>query len=1549
MSAIAVQVSELKEALLSAPPEAVEHLAGVLLGRLLGVQFRFARRGSQRGGDGGAQGTAGRDLIYEARRYRDCTPLRDREIRGEIDEAVERNPDLELWMLITTRAVSEQTHTAMEGAARPRGVSTLILDWTPESLPTLAVLCSIDPQSVETAIGEGHRDCLEAINRSSEARTALQGIRSQLEQWAVGFELLRRLSHERVRDIWQCPSSAMALFNQNVAGGANPDSHVERAPAMEQLDSWHAEEENRPAVVTGSEGMGKTWAAIDWLQARLQSLPIVVLVPSSSLHSPITTRAELIAFIARLVRDLDPEAERDQAFWEGRVRRLLYRPTEEGPVFLLYFDGLNERPSLDWPAVFNCLQDEVFGGRTRILASARKTFVSERMGDFRNVYQEPVRLEVGHYDTAPGGEFDRKLAAEDLLLAEFPESLLRLASVPRMFDLVVQLRDRLGAVEGVTLHRLLWEYGASAIVASTFGPSRWSEFILELAGKFLERSQPKWSDVEQFSAGAASTPDQIYVRVSTVVDSVFANLDRDGDLTFEPDFVHHSLGLALVKRLESTSLEEPSEELDGFLQPLGAYDEAAEILRAAISITLARQSEGQRPSFLGALCTSWVQMQNLPDHHLDELGVLAHEMVEPLLEAVERSPGPALSSPRYIAINALATVDKGSPAVARTIADLASRWQRVISLERARHSADRSGDSEYTWRRDLLEERIGTAEVGSVLVLGTEIQIVENGDPELPLVAAQLLQGRPLVEAIQFLEAGAIHQAITGTPQEAQSWLNSLNVLDPVETAERLRSRSIQLRSFVPETGVHSDLPKRVAALLLWRTGFEEDARSAAELDPPMERPLSYEEAYLSDPAASLSYPLERRHALHALSRQDLPARYRVNRAEDAIVDPSFSVPDLLASELVTEVEALNFDEVNTGTSRTREDLLWSDLSLGLARCAPEELSRIERQRMRGYSQRSGQSRFAAALATLDAMLLVTEGERLAMRRLRGDAPEGMDNYEWTAQTNLLTVEVQGQAPLVQIQSIIDSGLGSVHGSLARVCGTPSIGELDDLVGRYGASPLHLATIAQTVGERHMDLSERAFCAFSGLLGDQDPLVEVGAVWLLLGLNAPEQLGGLLEGRRWEWSAGKSDLENTMGSLAVAAANEGRELSRFAGRLYPATLLEVMAGRNNTQEDVALAVSLLDSVVLDTENDAPESPLEIYYDRSSAEESRSYLYTSAGFRVKDQNDRDSHFWDRVTSPEQYEERLQTLRQAYSSEVKKVRSLGAQFHLEFVDPQFFDPVLRHCPGAVDRWLDGIGSRSQAFCRRIHLANGFYVSLCEALLSAVPVQGVALWRALRECQSQVKFTVHGDMDRLVHALICADQSPEVDDALKEVHAVQHSRSDQELTNLLVGARLSGRLDWLQQMVERDAGSPCPLHRRRGAFLKPQLRVPPIAGSDAWPVGRAYWGSRETAWKLAQREAFAKHWLQAFAQAETPEGAYAAWRLFLACVDRRALSWMDSVLDQHSTPDLEFEDAKGRFLQQQAGRLKRAMADNENHWSENLAGKRYPRTLMPWNARL
>ena len=160
---------ELKTVLLEAPSIKLERLAGCLLGCLLGVPTRMPRSGDQHGGDGGVSGAGGRHLIFEARRYRDDTRLDERSILGEIQQAVERAPYLEVWILVTTREVPEQTQLAIVKSAEDRG------NWSrhhrlavPSLLPQLAAYSPPGiPSASQAEIGKGHevspgRHCRDA-------------------------------------------------------------------------------------------------------------------------------------------------------------------------------------------------------------------------------------------------------------------------------------------------------------------------------------------------------------------------------------------------------------------------------------------------------------------------------------------------------------------------------------------------------------------------------------------------------------------------------------------------------------------------------------------------------------------------------------------------------------------------------------------------------------------------------------------------------------------------------------------------------------------------------------------------------------------------------------------------------------------------------------------------------------------------------------------------------------------------------------------------------------------------------------------------------------------------------------------------------------------------------------------------------------------------------------------------------------------------------------------------------------------------------------------
>ena len=1541
-------IERLKAVLQKVPPKTLENLTADLLGRLIGVQFRRAREGTQQGGDGGVRSVAGRNLIYEARRYGENSRLNNREIRGEISQAVDRDPALEAWILVTTQEVSEQTATEMHSASRQFGIDPVILDWSPSRLPRLAALCASDPDSVEAAIGGGHRHLLKQIASLDDHQSVVESITNELETHAIGYELLRTASHDLVRDIWSDRNKAQARFSQDVAGGAHSASYISRAEPIAQLNNWFCSEgQDCRGLIVGREGMGKTWAAFGWMREKLDQLPIVILVPSSSISGRIAGYTELIALLARCLRDLDRGVKRELEYWERRVTRLLQRPMQDGPAFLVFFDGLNEQPSLDWVNLLSHWQDEPFSISTRVLVSVRSSFLSERMQNFSGPSGQPTRVEVGPYDMTPGGEFDKRLAMAGLTRENLPNSLVNLARVPRLFNLVIQLRDRLGGVQEVTVHRLLWEYGASAIPSSAFGASGWRQFVLNLAREFREgRTMSSLAEVEKISATPSTPADQVYRRVSSMVDSVFSHLSHFGDLQFEPEFVRHALGLALVRTLESAT-DPAQEELERFLGPIAGHDERAEVIKAAVSIALALTVDRCLPVYMNALCVSWVQSQNLPETHTNELEVLAPNIVGPLLDAIEQSTDNSSSSPRYIAANALHQVDRSDPAIVRTIAARGARWRLEIPLGRDDPTRANDKNSMYAQRRRRLETRIGSTELGQMAVLGRPVEIVVQTSSELVVVAAQLLQGRPLVEAVDFLEAGALHLAITGNGHEELRWLNALNTVDPTETAASLRTLSQNIASRKPEPGVHVDLNRRVAAILLWWIGFQEDASKASDLDPGIDRWLSYEEDYLPDPGMS-AFPLERRHAHHTLSRSDMALRARIDRAKEFLVDPNISIPKTFLDDLIAASGTLDFDKVSTGVSRTVEDWDWQIHSLALARCAPDELARVGRMRIQSYRSRRGESRFGAANDVLESMPIVTEVERSALHALRTRRPSDTDNKERLTQTNLLIAEIQGEKPATQIQRIVEADLEFIDAALSRACGCPATADLDNLINQYHSTPKKLLRVAGALSEKKVTISDWAFAEFLRLMDDGSSQDGLEPVWILLGLNSPKRLGAVLEERRWSWSASKPYLENILGSTALAAANRDLAFSQFAFRLAPATLLRALHNRNCAHEDVQAAVRLLDIVILATDHNPPETRLDISYDFEAAREQVDYLFSVGEIR-SDRSDNEGsnntvRSFERVRASEQYERQRQEIGKRYFDEVMAAKRSGAHFLLKFEDPDHFEKVFKYCPEATMAWLEGIESGSPEFVRRVRRADGFFVSLCEAMLARAQKQGVQLWRKLRECL-HTRFTVYGDMDRLVFALFRATSSKEVQQALEDLYEIDQTKSDRELVDLIVAARLSDRLKWLRGMVARDMKSPCPIHQKRAVFLEQLMVKPGIAKEGAWPDGKDT-SLKEATWLLAQREAFAYHWLLTFAKTESNEEAHAAWRLFLSCVDRRAWSWINAVLDSHSGNNEQCEEAKRSFLSQQRQRLNRAMADNEKHWKDNFGGQRYSRWLMPWS---
>ncbi|MGC1468791.1 MAG: hypothetical protein WA793_05350, partial [Sphingorhabdus sp.] len=533
-------------------PRQFEQLAAALIGRLLDVPIAVAKSGFQFGGDAGPAGRAQRSFRLETKRYGDNTSLSDRELLGEIDHAIARDSGLEGWFLVATRDVPEQLEMDLADKSAKVGVPVIIIDWKPASSPGLASLCAVAPDVVGSICGVNAEQIVRANVDALSGGLAM--LKQELQTWSLGFESLRLLAQTKLDEVWNTPALAIASMGQDIAGGARK-STIRRVASFAGLSDWWQASQGSlaPAVVCGMEGYGKTWATVDWLVDQQHDLPIVLLVPASRFAGATNpTETGIKTIISECLFEL--AKTRDVAHWKARLERLLARPNGEGPVFILCLDGMNQEPAVPWLRVLQCLQADPFAGRVRVVATTRKHHFEERLHHLSSLMVHPAIVEVSQFTDEPGGELDQRLAHDKLTREDVHPDLLPFARTPRLYDLVIRLRDKLDASTEVTVHRLLWEYGRDTLGVrgiNAFSESEWKTWLSDLANRYRTGAATySFRELGELAAQADLTESDVYRRLSEIVDGHFVKQLPSGKYKLSDQTVAHALGLALLNHLE---------------------------------------------------------------------------------------------------------------------------------------------------------------------------------------------------------------------------------------------------------------------------------------------------------------------------------------------------------------------------------------------------------------------------------------------------------------------------------------------------------------------------------------------------------------------------------------------------------------------------------------------------------------------------------------------------------------------------------------------------------------------------------------------------------------------------------------------------------------------------------------------------------------------------------------------------------------------------------------------------------------------------------------
>jgi hypothetical protein len=1299
--------------------------------------------------------------------------------------------------------------------------------------------------------------------------------------------------------------------------------------------------------VTGWDGVGKTWAVLDWLVDRKDEEPIILIVPSSAVANlSSVSETSVKRFLADRLYELS--GVRNPEHWLRRLEYLLKRPTDEGAVLSVFFDGMNQEPSVPWLSVLKVLQGEAFEGRVRVLVSTRTYHFDDRLSQLRGLIVPALSVKVDLYDTTLGGELDQMLAFEGLTRTNLHSDLIELARTPRLFTLVMRFRNRLVEAGHVTVHRLLWEYGRDTFgerAGRSFSEAEWQAWLKEIAQRYRE-------GIREFSlktlGETASRPDltesEIYARLSEIIDGRFARPNPSGNLQLTPTVVAHALGAALLAHLDT--IAQPTfatveSELAQWLDPIGGLDQRAEILRAAVSILVERG--GPTSPLAGVLVTAWLQTQNVSDTHRRELAILAPNLPEALLDAVERSCGYTQASARLWAVNALRAIPRSNNLAMTAIVGRLRTWFSTVSQDldlgpnaNADHNRHRS---------DRFRTRIGTDRLGPVTVLGVNLQVVDRTDGVLAATAASIIEGFPLAKAQQVFEAAAISLAVRGHNDgwDGLNWLCLLNEVDPDETAAGLRDPSNAVRIRSPESGVHADLPARVAALLLWVSGQEVDEDGASSIDPRIDRVLTYEKDYLPRPGRSL-FALERRDARAALLDTELPLHFRVGRTKELWLDHTFEPPASFVAEVREAAARIDVEKLDRHIGYTVEDNDFEEIEPVLARCAPDLLADLIRRKLRSAATCPADSRYWTAIRASDHLLLAGKAEAAAAMalRLKDSLPD--DSNEAFAANKLLMLELQDIEVQAQFDALIRADLKFVLDSeFAEILGLPTAADIDALIGRYGGgTPKQQKDLLTLLSIHPVSLSDGAW-AWIERFTIQEAQGLCGLAFPILACSDPARFGRTLALEGWSWRADASLWVNHYGTGALIEATLGMPFDQIAPRLAPWRLLEAVRVRGADPNEVRLAAEILGRVLTADKIEEPDPGSMLAVDLTETKSSPFQVSVAPRPSLEAVEDPLQAMMDR-------EAQRQARRRAVETAVARIQEAwksGANLYLAKMKAEDFEPVLQLSQDIVDLWIEGFTEITAGFRRRVHLAESAFLAICEALLAHDPSRGTRLWRALRATVT-TRYIGAAGVEDLLHMVFRVPDSPAVIALWEELVGLEYCNTDQDLFDVAVAASYNGKADWLAALIQSDRASALAWKRKRGTVLSGFIvnNALPVVG--AWPDGEIRTNYHELDRKSARfqwSEACARHWWQVYLAAHEPTEAYAAWVLFLRSADRRAWVWMREDV-QAANNASSFFNLKLSHADLNRSKLKRAMDKRAENFEKSFLDRKIVEGVGPWS---
>ncbi len=493
-------------------------------------------------------------------------------------------------------------------------------------------------------------------------------------------------------------------------------------------------------------------------------------------------------------------------------------------------------------------------------------------------------------------------------------------------------------------------------------------------------------------------------------------------------------------------------------------------------------------------------------------------------------------------------------------------------------------------------------------------------------------------------------------------------------------------------------------------------------------------------------------------------------------------------------------------------------------------------------------------------------------------------------------------------------------------------------------------------------ISSDSFKYIIGFLDSPDSTIR-GLLLELLYKSNNKDLTQEVVNSTWAWNSKDCFGEDYWGSIILSEFGASLPYCEIRSRVHPIFLGYAVERRGLIESEVAQFANDIHKI-WDTINS--KSPLipesfpasEIKYDcdqeislRAPIGISSSAFSTSYEFISRDS------FWGGLDDPSKPKivssifkldttDRLKYLTSVLKETIEQQLAAGNVWFSNKFYKYALKEVVKIRPDLVKTWLQPIYDNTEDSHRITILCQSFYEALLTVLFENEHCEALELLDYFESFSSAINFvdSETGIKCLDIYLLRCHNNN-EIQNILDK--RLGRCSSDLELLELALIIQLTGNIPWLKHTIEQGLSSPWYFDQARAIVLigffedkdSESTLLKYCSMPQSWITTVA-----EKALACYKKNSWAKHWFKKFLNDEDDEIAWACFKLFLKCVDRRYWMWKDDFLN-NSHNDTMMQKRLNYLLLNQ-NEIENNIKENEKKRSETFLGEKLLKNqTWPW----